>query len=169
MWLGEMATLTTSGVIGTERAASLDLEIEGRALPDWRWSPGCAVVELERSRLSHRSWEGFLPFQLVRGASFHERLGLKTVCVDVVALPVFRADLTRAISASVRSNSFGRECESGIPDHALLAGNEIALQFDDFPLVGHEGEVVLERPERTCGGHIAALGAEAHRDPQGLE
>jgi|YNPBryantNP2012_1023418.scaffolds.fasta_scaffold72562_1 hypothetical protein len=50
-----------------------------------------------------------------------------------------------------------------------MADDELALQFDDLPLVGHEGEVVLERPERTCGGRLAALGAEADGGRQVLE
>jgi len=50
-----------------------------------------------------------------------------------------------------------------------MADEELALQFQDLPRVGREDEVVLECPERTCGGRIAALGAEADRDRQGLE
>ena len=50
-----------------------------------------------------------------------------------------------------------------------MPDDELALPFDDLPLVGCEGEVVLERPERTDCGHIAALGAEADGGRQGLE
>ena len=48
-----------------------------------------------------------------------------------------------------------------------MADDELVAQFDDLSLVGREGEVVLERPERTSSGYIPAL--DADRDRQGLE
>jgi len=51
----------------------------------------------------------------------------------------------------------------------LLAGCHLVVEFDDLLLLRREGEVVLERPERTGCSDIAALGAEGERDRQGLE
>ena len=50
-----------------------------------------------------------------------------------------------------------------------MPDDELALQFDDLSLVGCEGEVVLERPERTDCGHIAVLGLEVDGERQGSE
>ena len=58
-----------------------------------------------------------------------------------------------------------RVCAGG--RRTWMADDELVAQFDDLSLVGREGEVVLERPERTSSGYIPAL--DADRDRQGLE
>jgi hypothetical protein len=50
-----------------------------------------------------------------------------------------------------------------------MGDDEASLQFDGLLLVRREGEVVLDHPERACGGHVAAVGAGADVDRQGLE
>jgi len=64
---------------------------------------------------------------------------------------------------------FPGQREGRIPAHALLASDEVALEFDGFLLVGCQCEVVLDGPDGADRAYIAALGAEAEGNLQGLE
>ncbi len=75
----------------------------------------------------------------------------------------------RARSTPVGSNSLRGQCEGGISEHALLAGDELALEFDSLLFVGCEGDLVLDGPDCPDRSDVAALGAEEGVEVQTLD
>ena len=94
------------------------------------------------------------------GKAVEEGLQPSPICVGTVTLPRFDGNSDpRDLGPSELEILYGqRAC--GIPYDPLLTGNQFAFQSDNLLVLGREGELVLEGPERADRGDIAALGAE---------
>ena len=57
------------------------------------------------------------------------------------------------------------ERQRGVPDGAILAGDDLAFQFDGFLLVGIERELVLYGPNRASRSNVCSLRALVHGHP----
>ena len=159
-------------VIGAEQVAGPDLELEGRSV--WgaaggllkgpqRWREG------ERSGCPTARQEHYLLLRLVREECFHERLEPEAVGVHTVPVPGFDGSFDPGNLGVRELELLGRQRERRVPEDALLAGDELALEVEGLLLVGCEGDLVLDGPDGADGGYVAALGAEAEWNLQGLE
>lgn len=53
-----------------------------------------------------------------------------------------------------------RDRERGVPHHALLARDHLALHLDGFLLVGVERDAILDVPDRANRTHVRTLRAQ---------
>lgn len=107
--------------------------------------------------------------QLAREASFDERLEPEAICVRTVPARRFKGGFS-ASDLDLGEVEFLRgHRESGIPDHAFLASDQLALECDSLLFVGGEGNLVLDRPDCLDGGDIATLGTEEGMEIETLD